>query len=123
MLRRDIITLSKIIDEINVAVTMMGETDFESFDADEMKKRAVCMTAINIGELVKNLSSECRADNNEIPWKLIAGFRDIAAHKYGSLRMEDVYTTVVNDFPVLKEQISEVLNAKGNEKKINHEEE
>ena len=117
MLHRDVITLSKIIDEIGVAVSMMGEADFESFDADEMKKRAVCMTAINIGELVKNLSSEFRAENNDIPWKLIAGFRDIAAHKYGSLRMEDVYTTVVNDFPVLKEQISEVLNAKGNEEK------
>ena len=109
MLHRDIITLSKIIDEINVAMTMMGKADFESFDADEMKKRAICMTAINIGELVKNLSSECRLANNNIPWKLIAGFRDIAAHKYGSLRMKDVYTTIVNDFPVLRDQISKVL--------------
>ena len=109
MLRRDKITLSKIIDEINVAVTMMGESDFRSFDADEMKKRAICMTAINIGELVKNLSSECRLTNNNVPWKLVAGFRDIAAHKYSSLRMKDVYTTVVNDFPILKDQISEVL--------------
>ena len=79
MLHRDLITLSKIIDEINVAMTMMGDSDFESFDADEMKKRAICMTAINIGELVKNLSSECTQAKNNIPWKLIAGFRDIAA--------------------------------------------
>lgn len=109
MLRKDYITLSKISDEIDIAITMMGESEFDSFNKDEMKKRAVCMTAINIGELVKNLSSECRLNNTQIPWKLIAGFRDIAAHKYGSLRMQDVYTTVINDFPVLKEQISEII--------------
>ncbi len=67
------------------------------------------MTAINIGELVKNISSECRENNSHIPWKSIAGFRDIVAHKYGSLRMEDVYTTVVNDFPTLKKQILEII--------------
>ncbi len=74
-----------------------------------MKKRAVCMTVINIGELVKNLSDDFRSSNNHVPWKLIAGFRDIAAHKYGSLRMKDVYTTVMDDFPILKENINEIL--------------
>lgn len=67
------------------------------------------MTVINIGELVKNLSDDFRSSNNHVPWKLIAGFRDIAAHKYGSLRMKDVYTTVMDDFPILKENINEIL--------------
>lgn len=34
-------------------VDMLGELDFDSFDKNEMMKRAVCMTVINIGELVK----------------------------------------------------------------------
>ena len=67
------------------------------------------MTVINIGELVKILSDDYRSSNNHVPWKLIAGFRDIAAHKYGSLRMKDVYTTVMDDFPILKENINEIL--------------
>ena len=33
-----------------------------------------------------------------VPWKVITGFRDIAAHKYQTLRMEDVYETVTVDF-------------------------
>ncbi len=44
-----------------------------------------------------------------IPWKAIAGFRDVAAHKYQTLRMEDVFETVVADFPTLKEQIEKIL--------------
>lgn len=86
MQRKDRIVLSKICNEIDIALEMMGTGSFESFDKNE--KRAVCMTVINIGELVKNLSDDFRSSNNHVPWKLIAGFRDIAAHKYGSLRMK-----------------------------------
>lgn len=109
MQRKDHIVLSKICDEINIALEMLGTDSFKSFNENEMKKRAVCMTVINIGELVKNLSDDFRLSNDHVPWKLIAGFRDIAAHKYSSLRMEDVYATVTNDFPILKKNINEIL--------------
>lgn len=109
MQRKDRTVLLKICDEINIALEMIGTDTFESFNENEMKKRAVCMTVINIGELVKNLSADFRLSNDHVPWKLIAGFRDIAAHKYGSLRMEDVYATVTNDFPTLKKNVNEIL--------------
>lgn len=35
--------------------------------------------------------------------------RDIAAHKYQTLRMEDVYQTAHNDFPMLKEQLKMLM--------------
>ena len=81
----------------------------EQFLQNEMLMRAVSMTVINIGELVKNLTDETRMQHPNIPWKAIAGFRDIAAHKYQTLRMEDVYETVAADFPALKEQIEALL--------------
>ena len=109
MQHKDRIILEKIIDEINIVLEAMKERDFNSFDSDEFFKRGVCMTVINIGELVKNLSTEIRQKNNHIPWKEIAGFRDVAAHKYGTLDMTDVYDTVINDFPVLKSNISKLL--------------
>ncbi|MBO6229128.1 MAG: DUF86 domain-containing protein [Ruminiclostridium sp.] len=45
-----------------------------------------------------------------MPWKAIAGLRDIAAHKYQTLRMEDIYNTVTMDLPDLKEKIISILN-------------
>ena len=47
--------------------------------------------------------------DRSIPWKAIAGFRDIAAHKYQTLRMEDVHETVTTDFPALYEQVQRLL--------------
>lgn len=108
MERRDRIILQKVLSEIDIAQSMMNNCTLEQFEQNEMLMRAVCMTVINIGELVKNLTAETRLAYPHIPWKDIAGFRDIAAHKYQTLRMEDVYETVATDFPILKEQIQQI---------------
>ena len=73
--------------------------------------RAVAMTVINIGELVKNVSDELRTEQKQVPWKAIAGMRDIAAHKYQTLRMEDVYNTVKIDFPDLQKKLTTILTS------------
>ena len=109
MQRRDFVVLTKITNEIDIALEMMKDTDFEQFNSNEILKRAVCMTVINIGELVKSLSMEIRQQNTTIPWKEIAGFRDIAAHKYQTLHMADVFKTVTEDFPELKTSISGLM--------------
>nr|WP_313340645.1 hypothetical protein [Sedimentibacter sp.] len=36
---------------------------------DEKIKRAVSMTLINIGELVKNISEETKKSYTDIPWR------------------------------------------------------
>lgn len=109
MERRDRTILQKVLSEIEIARQMMNGCTLEQFKQNEMLMRAVGMTVINIGELVKNLTDETRLANPSIPWKAIAGFRDIAAHKYQTLRMDDVYETVVTDFPALKTEIEQIL--------------
>lgn len=109
MQHRDRIILQKILSEIDIAFEMLGDCNESTFVNDEKLKRAVGMTVINIGELVKNVSDELRSENKEVPWKAIAGMRDIAAHKYQTLRMEDVYNTVKIDFPDLRKMLSAIL--------------
>lgn len=110
MSRKDLIILKKILSEIDIAFDMLGTADLNEFLCDKKLKRAVGMTVINIGELVKNISDEMRLEHREIPWKAVAGMRDIAAHKYQTLRMEDVFNTVKIDFPNLKSQISTIID-------------
>lgn len=110
MEHRDAVILKKVLSEIQVAMSMMDTCSLAAFLDNEMLKRAVCMTVINIGELVKNLSDSCRSAHPYIPWRAIAGFRDIAAHKYQTLKMEDVYETVMSDFPSLAHELSQILS-------------
>ena len=41
---------------------------------------------------------------------MIAGFRDIAAHKYQTLHMDDVFLTAKTDLPDLKKLLQEFLS-------------
>lgn len=50
------VILQKVLSEIDIAEKMMENKSLTEFSSNEMLKRAVCMTIINIGELVKNLS-------------------------------------------------------------------
>ena len=109
MQHRDKVVLQKIISEIDVGMQMLGENSLAAFLQNEMLKRAIGMTVINIGELIKNVTDEMRARHPDVPWKQVAGFRDITAHKYQTLRMEDVYQVVVEDFPSLIEQLEKIL--------------
>lgn len=109
MQHRDSVILGKIKDEAAIALDMIKNMTSDEFVENEVIKRAVCMTVINIGELVKNLSTEVREEYNNIPWRAIAGFRDIAAHKYQTLYMGDVFKTVSGDFPELIKNIEDML--------------
>ncbi len=113
MLRRDRIIIQKVVSEINIAFELMGETDVQQFLEDEKLKCAISMTVINIGELVKNISDQAREEYSHIPWKEIAGIRDITAHRYQTLRMEDVFQTVKSDFPEIESQLKLILENDG----------
>lgn len=109
MQHRDYTIIVKILDEIKIGTKMIQGFDIEAFLENELVKRAVTMTVINIGELVKNITEETRKKYTKIPWKAIAGMRDIAAHKYQTLRMEDVYYTMKVDLVELKKQLEEII--------------
>lgn len=110
MQHRDKIVLHKILNEISVGEQMLKGISLDDFLLDEKLKRAVSMTVINIGELVKNISLELKEEHPEIPFKAMAGIRDIAAHRYFTLRMEDVYNTMCDEFVVIKEQILKIID-------------
>ena len=109
MNNRDLQICEKILSEIGVLKSLLNNISLEEFCADEKTSRAVCMTLINIGELVKNITPELREAHYEIPWRAISGMRDVTAHKYQTLRMEDVYSTCTEDIPNSEVQLKELI--------------
>lgn len=107
---RDFQIISKILKEIDVIEELINGFDLDKFSSDERTKRAVCMTVINIGELTKSLTEDVRNTYSSIPWKSIAGMRDITVHKYQTLKIGDVWLTIVNDIPKLKGQLIDIIN-------------
>ena len=115
MLRhRDYITIQKIIKEMNIGIEMLGDTNTDEFAKEEKLKRALGMTCINVGELVKVVTDETRLKYKDFPWKAVAGMRDITAHRYQTLRWEDVYNTVHDEYPLLVQKLQSILNEEEN---------
>ena len=109
MLHRNKIILQKILNVIDETNEFLDNVSEEEFLEKNLLKSAVAMSIIRIGELVKSLSAEFRQKNSQIAWRDIAGFRDIAAHKYEIIDMNEVYKTIKFELPELKLQIEKIL--------------
>ncbi len=65
-----------------------------------------------IGEAVRSISEGFKKANPKIPWKLIAGMRNILVHEYFAIDRDEVWATIEKDIPVLKQQLLEILENK-----------
>ncbi len=63
-----------------------------------------------IGEAVKRLPEPLKAEAPEVPWKRIAGFRDILAHAYFSVNDAIVWDVARNEMGTLTEASRRLLN-------------
>ena len=77
--------------------------DFQVFEADWDFKSSVSFNIQQIGELAKKLSDQFVQETiDEIPWHDIAGMRDLFAHQYASMNLEEIWHTATMDIPELK---------------------
>lgn len=99
--------------DIRDAALAIGEflqdIDHDKFIEDRKTQSAVIHQLLIIGEAVKRLSEELRANQTEIPWPLIARTRDILIHHYEGVDLEEVWRIAVNDLPELSESITRIL--------------
>ncbi len=67
------------------------------------------MCIVHIGEMISLLEDDFIRSHPEIPWRQIKGARNIYVHGYGELDLDEVWNTLIESVPLLKNQISELL--------------
>ena len=110
MNERDENILLNIKDEAEILLEMTAGKELQDFLTNEMMKRAVSMSLINIGEYVKKLSGDLKQAHLDVRWESITNLRNIAAHNYEGLRMGWIWKNVTDDVPKLLEQVKNILD-------------
>jgi len=75
------------------------------FLQDPMVHNAVLRNFEVIGEAAKRLDMPYRQAHPEIPWRALAGLRDVLIHQYEGVDLGKVWNIVEQDLPGLKEAI------------------
>jgi len=78
------------------------------FEEDYVLSAAVLRWFEIIGEATKYVPNELKLKYPDIPWRQMAGMRDIAIHDYADLKLDRIWKTIRQDIPKLKKQIEEI---------------
>ena len=76
----------------------IGVLSFDDFSNDSKTQSAVIMQLQVVGELAKKVPEEIKGQI-DIPWKNMAGFRDMISHDYFGLDIKTVWHTVRESVP------------------------
>ena len=102
--------LRHIIDAVDriTEYTKGGESEFYS---NLMVQDAVIRNIQVIGEPCKRLTSKLRSKHPDIPWREIAGMRDVVTHDYFGIKPAIVRETVERDLSLMRTRAESIMQS------------
>ncbi len=101
--------LEDILESIEKIEEYTASIDEENFYENTIIQDAVLRRLEIIGEAVKNIPDDFRGKYPDVPWKQIAGMRDVLIHAYFGVNLKRVWKVIEEDIQDLKLKILEIL--------------
>jgi hypothetical protein len=106
---RDQESLIDIANAIQRILRYTQGIDRTQLETNDEKLSAILYQITIIGEATKRLSSTLRQQHPEIPWREMAGMRDIIVHEYDQLDLDVIWDVVKNKLLTLQDLINSLL--------------
>ena len=108
--RKPDVYLQDIFESIQQIEEYLDDVNENEFYQNSEKQDAVLRRLEIIGEAVKHISDDIRNEYDEIPWRKIAGMRDIIIHEYFGVTLSMIWVVTQRDLPDLKSKIQDIID-------------
>ncbi len=85
------------------------ENNKNQFLASTLIQDAVLRNLQTLSESSHQLSEPLKNQYPHIPWRQLWAFRNVVAHEYLGISLEQIWDILQNDLPLLKQQIEEII--------------
>ncbi len=107
--KRDYLKVRDILKAIQLINSFIENQDFAAFLKSELLQSAVTRQFEIIGEAAGKISENTQRAFSNVEWRSIKSFRNMLIHEYFKVDAAEIWTSIQNDLPPLKEQMKEIL--------------
>ena len=104
--------ISLFIDDISESIKLIekysNNLSKKEIDNSQETKDAIVRRFEVIGKAAKNIPEDFRKKYPKIPWKKIAGLRDVIIHSYFNIDLDIMWNIIKKDIPELEENIEKI---------------
>jgi len=109
MTKTPLLYITHIFDAVKSIQTEMEGVTREAFDDSEVLQGFIERKLEIIGEATKRIPDDFKKQYSDVPWKDMAGMRDILIHQYTEVDDDIVWKTIIQKIPPLRKHIERIL--------------
>ena len=104
-----IVFLKHIVESIDLIKEYTKQLKFFEFKDSIQLQDSIIRRLEIIGEAIKSLPKTLTGKYTDVPWREIAGLRDVLIHQYFGIDLELTWEVIEKDIPELEIKIKKII--------------
>ena len=100
--------IDSVLKNIDLVLKDAENVSLQELENSSLLLRATCFSISQIGEMMVQLEKHLSEKYTDLPWKESRKMRNIIVHDYGNADIEQIYSTIHIDLPILKQRFIEI---------------
>lgn len=109
-MQRDRLLIEEMIDAAEQAVSLVGNADVETIEADRQRRDALLWNFTVLGEAAAQVTGELKRAHPDLAWTLPSRLRNRIVHGYWSVDTEILQSTALDQLPTFVIQLRKILD-------------